>query len=64
MKPMQDWVRTCQECGHKQKDKNPKDCNLNDFADRKCRKCTSMALDYGTMKVIEVSKETNNESDW
>ena len=45
-----DWVRTCQECGHKQKAKQP-DPNkpLSDsYRNSKCRKCGSEGLDYGS----------------
>jgi ribosomal protein L40E len=41
------WVRTCQECGHKQAMKAPKDQKTDNWRDAKCRKCGSMALDYG-----------------
>ena len=44
------WVRTCQECGHRQKAKQPaygveppvSYCNA------KCKRCKSEALDYGS----------------
>jgi transcription elongation factor Elf1 len=41
------WVRTCQECGHEQVMKSPKDQKTDNWRDAKCRKCGSMALDYG-----------------
>lgn len=44
------WVRTCQECGHKQTAKPPaeyKDKDKEAWRDLKCRKCQSEALDYG-----------------
>jgi hypothetical protein len=44
-----DWYRTCQECGNKQRAKRP-DLNhelTNSYANSKCRKCKSEALDYG-----------------
>jgi hypothetical protein len=42
------WVRTCQECGHKQSDKEPKGDVSSAYRNRKCKKCKSEALDYGT----------------
>ncbi len=44
------WIRTCQECGHKQVDKMPalnKELTLS-YSERQCKKCQSRALDYGT----------------
>lgn len=46
---MPQWTRTCQECGHKQKDKPPKDGNMTPaYRNRKCKNCKSESLDYGT----------------
>ena len=50
------WIRTCQECGHKQEDRDPraKDFYMSDaYMDRKCRKCKSMGLDYGKEETTE-----------
>jgi hypothetical protein len=46
------WVRTCQECGHKQQDAEPQVPGemTSAYRDRKCKKCKSEALDYGTHK--------------
>ncbi len=44
---MSDWIRTCQECGNEQKDKEPKGEMTPAYRLRKCRKCKSEALDYG-----------------
>jgi hypothetical protein len=42
------WVRTCQECGFKQTTDLPPIGKMTDsYANRKCRKCKSEALDYG-----------------
>ena len=50
------WIRTCQECGHKQPDSNP-EASKTGFTDaymnRKCRKCKSMGLDYGKEETTE-----------
>lgn len=45
-----DFIRTCQECGHKQKAKDPatyKNQEKQTWRDLKCRKCGSEAMDYG-----------------
>ena len=45
------WTRTCQDCGNKQTDKEqiygiePSDS----YKFRKCKKCKSESLDYGSM---------------
>lgn len=45
---MPSWLRQCQECGHVQKD-NPTFPPPNAAYDnRKCKKCGSAALDYGS----------------
>jgi hypothetical protein len=42
------WTRTCQACGHKQTtDTQPSGCMSDAYANRKCEKCKSEALDYG-----------------
>ena len=46
--PVDAWIRTCQECFHKQQDTEPKGEITNAYRNRKCRKCKSEALDYGT----------------
>jgi hypothetical protein len=45
------FVRTCQECGHKQEAKDPqtyKDVVKEAWRDVKCKRCKSDALDYGS----------------
>lgn len=45
------WIRTCQECGHEQEEKKPKNFKIADaYANKKCKKCKSEALDFGSMK--------------
>jgi hypothetical protein len=45
------WIRTCQECGHKQPDTQPKGEMTDAYRERKCKKCKSPgALDYGRPK--------------
>ena len=42
------FVRTCQECGHKQEMKDPGLQRGDGWTETKCRKCKSAALDYGS----------------
>ena len=41
------WQRTCQECGHKQLTKCPRDYKDDSWTELKCQRCKSTALDYG-----------------
>lgn len=53
-----DWIRTCQECGHKQKAVKPGDKELTDaYCDAKCKKCKSAALNYGKTYMVPVDEE-------
>jgi hypothetical protein len=50
------FVRTCQECGHKQEAKDPAtyvNVEKEAWRDVKCKKCKSESLDYG--KEVEKS---------
>lgn len=42
------WIRTCQECGHKQEDKKPNGEMTPAYMDRKCKWCKSSGLNYGS----------------
>lgn len=42
------YIRTCQECGHKQESKPPRVYKGDSWKDLKCRKCKSPALDFGS----------------
>lgn len=42
------YVRTCQECGHKQEMKNPALQKTDNWRDAKCKVCNSQSLDYGS----------------
>lgn len=44
------WYRTCQECLHIQIDNAPKQGQqpTDAYLNRKCRKCKSESLDYGS----------------
>ena len=43
------YMRTCQECGHQQMDKDPHGgMPTVAFNERKCKRCKSPALDYGS----------------
>jgi len=41
------YIRTCQECGHKQESKPPAEYKTEAWRNTKCRRCRSEALDYG-----------------
>ena len=45
---MGEWVRTCQECGHRQVTKPTPEYKGESWRDLKCKKCKSPALDYGS----------------
>lgn len=49
-----DWIRKCDECGHKQKDNRPsQEKELTDnYCNRACKKCKSESLDYGQENCI------------
>jgi hypothetical protein len=42
------WIRTCQECSHKQRDKKPTASPTDTWLEKKCRKCKSSALNWGS----------------
>lgn len=42
------FLRTCQECDHVQLDRDPEGQPTEAFRNRKCKKCGSEALDYGS----------------
>lgn len=42
------WIRTCQECGHKQPSKPIPEFTTESWKYTKCRKCKSSSLDYGS----------------
>lgn len=42
------FVRTCQECGHRQEMKDPGTQKSDGWTEAKCRKCKSQSLDYGS----------------
>jgi len=54
------WIRTCQECGHKQTAKQPAygEPISDSYANSKCRRCKSEALDYG----YEEIQSTNDKN--
>lgn len=47
------YIRTCQECGHKQECKDPKAYKGESWQNVKCKKCKSEALDYGSWRDSE-----------
>ena len=52
------WIRTCQECGYKQEAKPSSEYKGESWRDLKCRRCKSMALDYGSPSVIRDHDDT------
>ena len=52
---MEKFIRTCQSCGHKQEDTPPsQDKELTKaYTERKCKKCKSPDLDYGSWKEVK-----------
>jgi len=52
MRPNGPFIRTCQECGHKQEDVEPFKVN-DSYRNRKCKACKSEALDFGSYKTEE-----------
>lgn len=51
------WRRTCQECGHKQWAKCPREYKDDSWRELKCRRCKSIALDYGKDLDLEQDAE-------
>lgn len=48
-KKILNWIRTCQECMHKQQDYPPpsKQSEYDKWAEHKCKACLSRSLNYG-----------------
>lgn len=63
------WIRTCQSCGNEQEDKEPKQQGEFTIAyeNRKCKKCKSESLDYGSSRpsteqeIEQALKDTEND---
>lgn len=51
------WIRTCQECGHRQESKPPPTYKGESWTELKCKKCKSPALDYGSEDSGEVPED-------
>jgi hypothetical protein len=47
------FIRTCQECGHTQTDKEPTKGITDSYLNKKCKKCKSEALDYGSLQEFD-----------
>lgn len=50
------WMRTCTECSHRQVDGEPQNGMTNAYRNRKCRRCKSDSLDYGSTTYRPVKK--------
>lgn len=44
------FIRTCQSCGFEQEDQDPQNKLSDAYRNRKCKKCKSESLDYGSYK--------------
>ena len=53
--PDEAWIRSCNECGHHQVDKMPLGEMTEAYRNRKCKRCKSEALDYGTSNASDDS---------
>lgn len=51
------WIRKCNECGHKQEDKNPANVPSTAYLNRACKKCKSSGLDWGQWKSTPQQEE-------
>ena len=56
-----EFLRTCQECSHQQKDRDPQGNPTIAYNERKCRKCHSISLDYGSYKLSSEEEIRNEE---
>ena len=57
------WIRTCQECGHKQVAKQPEYGTepTDAYRNSKCRRCKSEALDFG--KEVDDNPQPEQDGD-
>lgn len=46
------FIRTCQSCGNEQTDSEPKGEPSLAYENRKCKRCKSESLDYGSERAI------------
>jgi len=58
------FIRTCQECGNKQEDKEPEPLRAmsESFMNRPCKKCKSESLDFGSTRTYDAI--TGKELEW
>lgn len=57
------FIRICQECGNKQEDTQPQLGQITDaYRDRKCKRCKSESLDYGSTRTYDAI--TGKEVEW
>lgn len=57
------WIRTCQECDNEQEDNPPKYGSElpKSYEFRKCKKCKSESLDYGSYRTYNEAGERIDE---
>lgn len=63
---MRRYIRTCQECGHRQEMRPPAEQRSDAWRNAKCRKCNSEALDYGTWQEVDANLNPlpTDDSEW
>jgi hypothetical protein len=52
------YVRTCQECGHKQESRPPAEYKGESWKHIKCHGCKSYGLDYGSHGWVKTESGT------
>lgn len=54
------WIRTCQECSHKQEARPPAEYKGESWTELKCKRCKSRSMDYGH----DVDPNEDPNEDW
>ncbi len=49
------FIRTCQSCGHRQRDTEPREQGVmtDAYRERQCKHCKSRDLDYGSQQDVD-----------
>jgi hypothetical protein len=61
IKNLPKWKRKCQECGYVQITRSPATYKDDSWRDVKCKRCKSIALDYGQEVINEIECKTDSE---
>lgn len=56
------FLRTCQECNFVQHDKKPDGEPTSAFRNRKCKRCGSEALDYGSYNYYDADTDPTRKN--